>query len=209
MSPHPQEAASQTKPSLPTSPQEGGSGRELSTPAWPPEASPPKPPSPANPVRKSVCQAMPLGTPPPRDARPPAGSTLSSSRTLGRREDACQTGHVPAAAWLGNPAGSSAHCPMLPPAHESPEDRTRLLRQPRPRAPPSGERARQGPSLHHLLEGQKEGLESSGPCAAGQARWGAENTPRALTQALLQRAPTPSGLTGRPGPGRCIRTRGC
>ena len=97
MSPHPQEAESQTKPSLPTSPQEGGSGRELSTPVWPPEASPPKPPSPANPVRRSMCQAMPLGTPPTRDARPPAGSTLSSSRTLGRREDACQTGHVPAA----------------------------------------------------------------------------------------------------------------
>ena len=89
MSPRPQKAASQTEPSLPTSPQESSSGRELSAPAWPPEASPPKPPSPANPVRRSVCQAMPLGTPPPWDARPLASLTLSCSRTLGRREDAC------------------------------------------------------------------------------------------------------------------------
>lgn len=183
MSPHPQEAASQTKPSLPTSPQEGGSGRELSTPAWPPEASPPKPPSPANPVRKSVCQAMPLGTPPPRDARPPAGSTLSSSRTLGRREDACQTGHVPAAAWLGNPAGSSAHCPMLPPAHESPEDRTRLLRQPRPRAPPSGERARQGttwprvPPCTTSWRARKKAWRAQGPAQPGRPGGGLRTHP--------------------------------
>lgn len=146
MSPRPQKAVSQTEPSLPTSLQEGGSGRELSAPAWPPEASPPKPPSPANPVRRTVCQAMPLGTSPPQDARPLASFSLSSSRTLGRK-DACQRGHGPTAVWLGSPARSPAHCPMLPPARESPEDRTQLLRRQRPRASPSGDRAtaRQGP----------------------------------------------------------------
>ena len=95
--------------------------------------------------------------------------------------------------------------PVLPPGHKSPEDRTQLLRRQRLCAPPSSDwaTAHQGPLPAPPPGGPGEGPGELKAQRSQAGQVGAENTSRAL----LQRAPTPSGLTGRPGPGRCIRMR--
>ena len=96
-----------------------------------------------------------------------------------------------AAAWLGSPARSPTPC-CLP--------ATRVLRTGPsssagnacvPLHQVTGQQLTRGPSLHHLLEGQEKGLESSRPSAARQARWGLRTHPGPSSREHQPRADSP------------------